>query len=635
MTVRNLDALFAPMSVIRLGASPASASDASGELRGGGQALQTTSFPALGIVRTPPGDWDEAIARAGAAGVRAVLLEHAAADGGAVEPALDGTLEVARSFGLRVLGPGDAGLAVPRAGVLAGCLDAVTFAKPENGAIVHGRVAWVSQSGDLACRMLRFAKARQLGVSVAVALGDEADVDCADVLDYLADDAYTSAVVIAIDHVKEARKFMSAAQACVKNKPVVVWCEPTADEDPRAYDAAIERAGWVRVASVDELLDAFATLQSGSVSSSAPIAAYRAACERLAQTPLALPAHRAELAEARAYVESLGGVHANAVAVMPATEAERLLAYFDLPCEDSDDSQAHDAPLDSDDRPSLAIRMRDDRTFGPHLTLAAGTEVVSLLLPLHAGLAHDALGQLASACDWRTLDVARLAGALASLSQMLCGIPRIVSFEAQVRVEPHGVFFARTSIRIGAAGTRRAPAIRPYPVELEETLEWRGHTLTIRPIRPEDEAAHTEFFVALTPEDVRLRFFHFVHAVNHSQVARYVQIDYEREMALIACTKDGVGGTVVHGVVRALTDPDNEAAEFAVTVRSDEKGGHLGRALVDRIIRYCRSRGTHRLFGHVLRENDRMLALARDCGFVIDATEDPDVMAIRLTLEHA
>ena len=80
----------------------------------------------------------------------------------------------------------------------------------------------------------------------------------------------------------------------------------------------------------------------------------------------------------------------------------------------------------------------------------------------------------------------------------------------------------------------------PYPRHLEQTLEWR---VTIRPIRPEDEAAHNELLGAMTPEDLRMRFFGAVRSFDHSQVARMTQIDYDREMAFIVSFTDVSGAT--------------------------------------------------------------------------------------------
>src|ERR1700693_2773927 len=93
------------------------------------------------------------------------------------------------------------------------------------------------------------------------------------------------------------------------------------------------------------------------------------------------------------------------------------------------------------------------------------------------------------------------------------------------------------------------------------------------------------------------------------------QIDYDREMAFIAVTRDGSGTEEILGVARACADPDNVAAEFAVLVRSDLKGQGLGTLLMRKLIRYCRERGTRRLLGSVMSANVPMLHLSKLLGF--------------------
>jgi acetyltransferase len=112
------------------------------------------------------------------------------------------------------------------------------------------------------------------------------------------------------------------------------------------------------------------------------------------------------------------------------------------------------------------------------------------------------------------------------------------------------------------------------------------------------------------------------------------QIDYDREMAFIAVTGEHDAIETL-GVARAVADPDNETAEFAVAVRSDQKGKRLGLLLLTRIIAYCRSRGTRWLIGEALRENTGMIGLARRLGFEITATEDPGVTGFRMRLVEA
>jgi acetyltransferase len=181
------------------------------------------------------------------------------------------------------------------------------------------------------------------------------------------------------------------------------------------------------------------------------------------------------------------------------------------------------------------------------------------------------------------------------------------------------------------AGTGRF-AIRRYPLEWVERLDWHGEALTVRPIRPEDEPQHRAFLERLDPEDVRMRVFHAVGSLPRSELARLTQIDYGREMAFVAerCGPDRRPETI--GAVRIVADPDQVEAEFGIVVRSDLKGRGLGRLLLQRMIRYARAQGLQRLVAVVLRENDAMLALARGLGFAVDPSRDADRDTVQLVL---
>jgi acetyltransferase len=117
-----------------------------------------------------------------------------------------------------------------------------------------------------------------------------------------------------------------------------------------------------------------------------------------------------------------------------------------------------------------------------------------------------------------------------------------------------------------------------------------------------------------------------------SQLARFTQIDYEREMAFVAYAPGEESETL--GVVRAIADPDNREAQFAIVVRSDLKGLGLGRALLEKMIRYCRQRGTGELVGQVLAGNRPMRSLAQETGFREHYDPDAEVMEVRLDLQR-
>jgi acetyltransferase len=283
----------------------------------------------------------------------------------------------------------------------------------------------------------------------------------------------------------------------------------------------------------------------------------------------------------------------------------------------------------------VSVEFRDDDNFGPVFRFAAPSPDdfspplrVYSLPPLNPVLSRDIVAH--SPYARYTAPEPTLA-ALTELSQFVCEVREIVGLRLTLRVLPEAVVVVAPSLQL--AEKRSRFAIMPYPRRLEETIDWHGERLTIRPIRPEDEDMHRMFVESMTPDDLRLRFFSAVRSFDHTQLARMTQIDYDREMALIAVVHGEDGQPRTLGVVRAVADPDNETAEFAVAILSTLKRGGLGRLLMSRIIEYVRSRGTHWLLGEALRENAPMIGLARACGFTVTPTEDPGVVGFRMPLD--
>jgi acetyltransferase len=219
---------------------------------------------------------------------------------------------------------------------------------------------------------------------------------------------------------------------------------------------------------------------------------------------------------------------------------------------------------------------------------------------------------------------------------MLADLPQLVELDINpLLADERGVLALDARVRVSAAAPGGAErfAVRPYPAELVETTVWNGLALTLRPIRPEDEAQHREFLESLSPEDMRMRIFHSRRSFERSELARLTQIDYAREMAFVATAPGPEGRERTLGVVRAVTDPDNLDAEFGIVVRSDLKGAGLGQRLMRKIIAYQRAQGTRRLVATVLAENARMLDLARTLGFTVGPRRpDDDTRELALLL---
>ena len=224
-------------------------------------------------------------------------------------------------------------------------------------------------------------------------------------------------------------------------------------------------------------------------------------------------------------------------------------------------------------------------------------------------------------------DHAALHDTLIAVSQMLAELPQICELDINpLLVDEHGVIAldARVRLAANARGGAANFAIRPYPAELVQTLDWKGRSITLRPIRPEDEAQHLAFLEALDPADVRMRIFYSRRSIERAELARLTQIDYEREMAFVATAPLTGGGEETLGVARAIADPDNSEAEFGIVVRSDLKGTGLGTLLMTRLIDYQRRRGTPRMVATVLHENTGMLQLAQHLGFKPDVRQHDD-----------
>jgi acetyltransferase len=294
MSVRNLNSLFAPASVALIGASrtPTSVGGVvarnlieggfAGEIffvnPRGGEVHGRTVFesvadlprtPELAIVATPPAPIPDLIGELGARGTKgAVVLTAGFAEMGEEGRALQQRmLERARPHVMRIVGPN--------------CIGVLSPANRLNASFAHcmppaGRTAFVTQSGAMLTAVMDWAIARGIGFSHMVSMGGMSDVDFGDMLDFLAADTGTGAVLLYVENVTEARKFMSAARRSARVKPVIVVKSGRYEEGARAarshtgalagsdavYDAAFRRAGLLRVLKIDDLFDALEAVAS-------------------------------------------------------------------------------------------------------------------------------------------------------------------------------------------------------------------------------------------------------------------------------------------------------------------------------------------------------------------------------------
>jgi len=288
----------------------------------------------------------------------------------------------------------------------------------------------------------------------------------------------------------------------------------------------------------------------------------------------------------------------------------------------------------------LIVGVATDPLFGPLVVFGEGGRAVEIyrdvavgLPPLNLPLAQDLIGRTRAAAllsahhHVPAADREAIALVLTKVSQLVVDLPELVELDINpLFADEHGVVAVDAHIQLSAApASPQRLAIRPYPEGLEEPATLRnGRPVLFRPIRPEDEPAHYTFLSRMTQQDIIYRFFHFIAVLPRSEMARLTQIDYDREMAFIATAKDDAGQPETLGVVRAVADPDNHAAEFSIIIRSDLKGQGLGSRLVQKIIDYARQRGIQRLTGEVMTENRPMLELAHRFGFSSAPSDEED-----------
>ena len=293
--------------------------------------------------------------------------------------------------------------------------------------------------------------------------------------------------------------------------------------------------------------------------------------------------------------------------------------------------------------------MINDRQFGPVLLIGHGGSAVEVLEdkalalpPLNLKLASEMIAQtrvsrlLNAYRNVPAANIDALALSLVQLSQLVIDRPEIEELDINpLLVDAQGVLALDARIRVvdnTMSGAQRL-AIRPYPKELEEVITTsNGTELTLRPIVAEDENALRAGFARLTPQEVRYRFFVPMKLMDHITAARFTQIDYDRQMALVLAEVGAAGHTDIHGVVRLVEDPDRTNAEFAIIIERQWTGQGLGKLMLRRIIAYAHRRGIGYLFGEVLAENTRMLGLCRSLGF--HASNEPNEHGVvRVSLE--
>lgn len=239
----------------------------------------------------------------------------------------------------------------------------------------------------------------------------------------------------------------------------------------------------------------------------------------------------------------------------------------------------------------------------------------------------------------RRANLNALALALVKISQMIVDLDELTELHINpLWTNAQGVIALDVRVQltpIVGSPTQRL-AIRPYPKNLEETVTLpNGRELWLRPVLPEDEPSLHALVSRASPEDLRRRFFQPIRELSHEIAASLTQIDYNREMALVAVGPGLPGKAEIYGIVNLSADPNNDRAEYSILVDRALMGFRLGNLLMRRMIDYARARGIVEIYGEVLQENKPMLQLNQALGFAIHTDpDDPGLKHVILQLHH-
>lgn len=345
---------------------------------------------------------------------------------------------------------------------------------------------------------------------------------------------------------------------------------------------------------------------------------------------------------------------------LDADDARRLFSMFHINFRSTPDPRQ---AVEAESRP-MAIRVWRDAIFGPVIRFGAGGADAVLsaagrgmdIPPLNGFLARQLIERSGA---WRRVLAAQvshtaaeqLQHVLVQISELICEMPDIASLD----IDPiyAGEAYLRTvDIRVSLTPdmASRSPrlsgyphmAIHPYPARLVQSRQFNdGTPWMIRPIRPEDAAALQQFIRGLSEQSRYMRFVSVMRELTPRMVARYTQVDYDRELALVAVSlapnpaNRGHLHEVMIGFAHYLRNPDGRGAEYALVVGDDWQRRGLGGQLMSALIEAAREQGLDYIDGLVLSANRPMLTLMTRLGFTNDADpDDPSMRRVWLDLKN-
>ena len=332
------------------------------------------------------------------------------------------------------------------------------------------------------------------------------------------------------------------------------------------------------------------------------------------------------------------------------TEAKDLLNAYGIPVYPSDTAFSGKEIEQKGQQYELAIGSKKDRDFGPAIFLGLGgswAEVLKdrsvALPPLNRLLARELMKKtklytlLKGFKNHPPCNLTLLEEILIRLAQMVTDFPEIEEIDINPLIVTENDIRVKNARVVLSSSMVQAPyhlVISPYPNQYESRTAREGvGELFIRPIRPEDAPLLVELFDSLSRQSVYFRFFGPLKMLSPGMLARFTQIDYDREIALVALCGTEPNEKML-GVARVITDIYNRKnAEFSVVVGDLWHGKGIGAELLKRCLLISKERGIENVKGLVLPENTQMLALGKKLGFTAKKVpgEDEYHLSIDLT----
>lgn len=297
----------------------------------------------------------------------------------------------------------------------------------------------------------------------------------------------------------------------------------------------------------------------------------------------------------------------------------------------------------------IMIGVMRDIVFGPVISFGAGGTLVEIfqdsafaLPPLNGFIADELIsktrilklgGKIYYISDTQLENIKSI---LLRVSDMVCALPHIREMDINPFILNETGMMAVDARIVIEKPDLTIPyshlAIYPYPMDLISSHKIANITLTVRPIRPEDAELEQEFIQNLSSHSKYFRFMGHFRELSPIMLTRLTQIDYDREMALVALDEKN-DKEIIIGVARYVVNTDHETAEFAVVVADAWHGKGVGTVLMNRLAEIAGSRNLKVLIGMVLSSNIDMLELSKSLGFTISNSEDPTIKIVAKNLE--